>query len=209
MEILCYNCEKPGHKQFKCWAKGGGREGQGPGQKKSAKAQKAVVAVADNDKDELFAFTCMSDYANITETLQVPKSKLGSCIDSGASEVYCPDREKFSNYRLINRSITTADGRKLKVIGMGDLEIDLPNRPKITKMIFKDAIHTLDMAFMLIAISKLDKAKYQVVFHKSTCTIINPKGKPSLQYLILKACTGYLVLNQPKTEARQLQLLEK
>ena len=80
---------------------------------KSAKAQKAVVAVADNDKDELFAFTCTSDYANITETLQVPKSKLGSCIDSGASEVYCPDQEKFANYRLINQSITTADGRKL------------------------------------------------------------------------------------------------
>ena len=90
-EILCFNCEKPGHKQFKCWAKGDGKEGQGPGQKKSAKAQKAVVAVADNDKDELFAFTSTSDYVNVAETLQVPKSKLGSCIDSGASEVYCPD----------------------------------------------------------------------------------------------------------------------
>ena len=70
---------------------GGGKEGQGPGQKKSAKAQKAIVAVTDNNKDELFAFTCMSDYVNIAETLQVLKSKLGSCIDSSASEVYCPD----------------------------------------------------------------------------------------------------------------------
>ena len=52
--------------------------------KKSAKAQKAVVAVADSDKDELFAFTCTSNYANITKTLQVLKSKLGLCIDSGA-----------------------------------------------------------------------------------------------------------------------------
>ena len=60
---------------------------------------------------------------------------------------------------------------------MGDLEIDLPNGPKITKTTFKDAIHTPDMAFMLIAISKLDKVKYKVMFHKSTCTIIDPKGK--------------------------------
>ena len=52
-EIVCYNCNKLGHKQFECWAKGGGKEGQGPGQKKSAKAQKAVVAVADSEKDEL------------------------------------------------------------------------------------------------------------------------------------------------------------
>ena len=68
-EIICYNCEKPGHKQFECWAKGGGKEGQGPGQKKSAKAQKAVVVIADSDKDELFAFTCTSNYVNVAETL--------------------------------------------------------------------------------------------------------------------------------------------
>ena len=60
---------------------------------------------------------------------------------------------------------------------MGDLEIDLPNGSKITKTTFKDAIHAPDMAFTLIAISKLDKAKYKVVFHKSNCTIIDLKGK--------------------------------
>ena len=91
LELLCCNCKKPGHKQFECWAKGGGKEGQGPRQNKSAKAQKAVVAIADNDKDKLFAFMCTSNYANVAKTLQVPKSRLGSCIDSGASEVYCPD----------------------------------------------------------------------------------------------------------------------
>ena len=59
LEIICYNCNKPGHKQFDCWAKGGGKEGQGPGQKKSAKAQKAIVAIADSEKDKLFAFTVL------------------------------------------------------------------------------------------------------------------------------------------------------
>ena len=102
---------------------------------------------------------------------------LGSCINSGASEVYCPDQEKFANYKQIDQSITTADGRKLKAIRMGDLEIDLPNGSKVTKTMFKDAIHTPDMAFTLIAISKLNKAKFKVVFHKSTCTIINLDGK--------------------------------
>ena len=76
LEIICYNCHKLGHKQFECWAKGGGKEGQGPRQKKSAKAQEAiVVAIADNDKDELFTFTCTSNYANVAENLQVLKSK--------------------------------------------------------------------------------------------------------------------------------------
>ena len=78
-------------------------------------------------------YNSMSNYVNVTKTLQVPKSKLGLCIDSGASEVYCPDQEIFANYRLINQSITTTDRRKLKVIGMGDLKMDLPNRKKSLK----------------------------------------------------------------------------
>jgi len=123
-EPLCYNCKRPGHKEFECWSKGGGREGQGPGQKRSAKPFKPVVAIADNEKEEMFAFTCTSDYANVAKALQVPKSKLGTCIDSGASEVYCPDRNKFANYKTIDRNITTADGRTLKAIGIGNLVID-------------------------------------------------------------------------------------
>jgi len=31
---ICANCKKPGHTKENCWAKGGGKEGQGPRQKK-------------------------------------------------------------------------------------------------------------------------------------------------------------------------------
>src|SRR5882762_8113715 len=98
---VCDNCDKPGHTKAECWSKGGGKEGQGPKQKKSKKEKKsesAVVAVKENN-DELFAFVCTSAYANVAEALNVPKSKLGTCVDSGASRDYCPDREKFTNYR--------------------------------------------------------------------------------------------------------------
>ena len=107
----CENCRRPGHKKPDCWSKGGGKEGQGPKQKKAkkeAKTESAVVAVSE-EKDELFAFVCTSAYANVAEALQVPKSKLGTCVDSGASRDYCPDRAKFSNYKQIDRDITTAD----------------------------------------------------------------------------------------------------
>lgn len=60
---------------------------------------------------------------------------------------------------------------------MGDLEIDMPNGSKTTKMILKDAIHAPEMAFTLISISRLDKAGYQVNFKKGMCTIIDPKGQ--------------------------------
>jgi len=50
-----------------------------------------IVAVADDKKEPMFAFMCTSNFACIVESLQVPKSRLGSCIDSGASNVYSPD----------------------------------------------------------------------------------------------------------------------
>ena len=78
---------------------------------------------------------------------------------------------------MVDRSIITADGRKLKAIGMGDLDIELPNGLKTMNMMFKDAVHAADMAFTLISISRLDKSGYQVVFNKGMCKIMNPKGQ--------------------------------
>ena len=171
--------QKKGHKKADCWEKGGGKEGQGPKQKKGKgkKFKTATIAAVDDNDKELFAFTCTSDFANIAEALQVPKSWLGMCIDSGASRVYSPDSSKFTNYKLIDHSITTADGQQLKAVGMGDLEIDMLNGSKTTTMMFKNAIHAPQMAFTLISISRLDKAGYQVTFKKGMCTIFNPKGQ--------------------------------
>ena len=159
--------------------KGGGKEGQGPKQKKGKgkKSEMATVVAVDDDDKGLFAFTCMSDFANVAEVLQVPKSQLGTCIDSVAGRVYSPDSSKFTNYKLIDHSITTADSQQLKAVGMGDLEIDMPNGSKTTTMMFKNAIHAPQMAFTLISISRLDKAGYQVTFKKGMCTIFNLKGQ--------------------------------
>lgn len=92
--LTCKNCIKPDY----C-SKGGSKEGQGPRQRRRAKKEEepdsAVVAV-DEDKGELFAFICTSAYAHIADSLQVPQSRLGTYVDSGASRDYCPDRSKFS-----------------------------------------------------------------------------------------------------------------
>jgi len=70
-----------------------------------------MAIVAANEEDtEMFAFSCTSKYGMLAENLQLPKSRLGTCINSGASQVYCPDKSKFTNYKNIDRKITTADG---------------------------------------------------------------------------------------------------
>ena len=114
----------------------------------------------------------------MANTLQIPKERLGACINSGASSHYCPDRTKFHNYKPIdNRDITTADGHILKAVGMGDVHIELPNGSKRTRAVLKNAVYAPDMAFTLISIGRLDEAECTVTFRKGMCTIRNPQGR--------------------------------
>jgi hypothetical protein len=75
------------------------QEEQGPRQKKKPKKEgepESAVVTVDEERDELFVFICTSMYANIAEGLLVPKLRLGTCVDSGASQDYCPD-QSFPN----------------------------------------------------------------------------------------------------------------
>lgn len=86
--------------QAKCWAKGRSKEGQGARQKRSSKKvekksdESAAVAV----EEELFTFTCTSDFNDVAESLQVPKLKHDAVVDSGASSHFCPDWLKFATF---------------------------------------------------------------------------------------------------------------
>ena len=113
--------------------------------------------------------TALSDWQSIIILSSTPRSRLGTCIDSGASKDYCPDRTKFSNYKPVQRKITMADGCSLSAIGMGDLHIELPNGWGKTKAV--------EMVFTLISISWLDKAGYSITFNKGLCTVKYPKSQ--------------------------------
>ena len=76
----CNNCGQPGHAVADCYSKGGGKEADTPWKKKEKKSKTATVAAANNDENDLFAFTCISDFANMAESLKVPKSRFGTCV---------------------------------------------------------------------------------------------------------------------------------
>ena len=81
---------------------------------------------------------------------------------------------------------------------MGDLEIILPNGNSQMKTTFKDSIHTPQMAFMLILISKLDQAKYKILFHNCFCIIFNPNSKTIAKIPHLEGL--YWIANDAKAE---------
>ena len=79
LSVTCENCNWDGHLKEDCWLKGGGKEGQGPRNRKPKREKKTESAVVTESlDDELFAFTCTSDYADLPRALQIPKSHLGA-----------------------------------------------------------------------------------------------------------------------------------
>ena len=76
--VTCENCKNAGHTKADCWVKGGGKEGQGPrgqnSKKEEKKAETAAAVEVTGSADEIFAFTCMSDYVEVTNALNIPKS---------------------------------------------------------------------------------------------------------------------------------------
>ena len=90
-----------------------------------------------------------------------------TALTTMSSSIYCP---------INNTTITTANSCKLKVLGKGNVWIELPNGAKCTKTILKEAIHAPDMAFTLISVGQLDDAKCSTTLSGSMCTIHNPSG---------------------------------
>jgi len=57
-KVKCYNCHKTGHYKSECWAKGGGKEGQGL---QWGKAAKEDAALAEEEKEETEAWAAMEE----------------------------------------------------------------------------------------------------------------------------------------------------
>ena len=133
LNLTCKNCNKTGHTKPDCWLKGSGKEGQGLRWSRSKKGEKAKesAVVTKVDENDLFAFTCTSDYTAEAKALNISNENCRACLDSGASNHYCSNCNKFKNYQaLMGCNIITADGHRLKAICIGDVQIELPNKLK-------------------------------------------------------------------------------
>ena len=77
LDAQCDNCQRLGHIKVNCWSKGGGKEGQGLGHRKPKiknPTESATVADSKSTNEDLFAFTCTSDFSTSANATAVPKS---------------------------------------------------------------------------------------------------------------------------------------
>jgi hypothetical protein len=92
--------------------------------------------------------------------------------DSGASRHMSPHRKSFVTYRPISaRPILSANNEVFHAIGMGDLQITVPNGSNSTNVLLRDTLHAPDLALTVVSIGQIIKAGYTVNFCDGMCKI--------------------------------------
>jgi LTR polyprotein gag-polypeptide-like protein/Pol polyprotein len=202
--VECFNCHRKGHYKSKCWAKGGGKEGEGP--KKSGKCEDSEDKSKDKAKDK-----CTRDSTNAAsenssddkswaviigiddegegETCNTLSALTDNAVltadskpnvelyDSGASCHMSPSHHCFINLHSIPpRPITAANGKPFYAIGVGNLKITVPNGTSTTPITLKNTLYTPDMGLTVVSISHIAVAGYSVAFEGNSCKIKDKKG---------------------------------
>jgi hypothetical protein len=86
-------------------------------------------------------------------------------LDSGASEYYTYNRDWFLNYNKIsNKSIKTASGHALLVIGQGDVPIKIANNGSYTDVIIKGVFYMPGLKTTLISSKELTNKSWVIIF---------------------------------------------
>ena len=181
-DVECEHCHKKGHTKPECWAKGGGDEGGGSRWKKKKKkeGEKSNAAASSEQTPDIEAWSAAENIEE--EDGAIPRVPViaaqgaseAQCelYDSGASRHMSPFREQFVTYQKIDaRPITAANNRVFHAIGMGDLEIDVPNGATSSRVLLKDALHAPDLCLTVVSIGRIIKAGYAVQFAGDSCDI--------------------------------------
>jgi len=109
-------------------------------------AQAAIEEI--NDKVN---FSLQTAYSMGHQTQQ-PEVKI-KLYDSGASRHMSPFTKQFMNYHtILPQPITATNKQTFYAIGIGNLQIDVPNGESTTPVILHDTLHTPKMVLTIVSI---------------------------------------------------------
>jgi hypothetical protein len=208
----CSNCNKRGHVKADCWAKGGGKEGQGPKRNKDKGKDSSAAA----EEKEIEAWAAMEETQAEEDDIEIAAAA-GSpsaqpervhrtateLYDSGASRHMSPFRDRFLNYQAIEpRAIAAANKGVFYAVGTGDLRIEVPHGECSTPILLKDVFHAPEMGLTIVSIDRICKAGNSVTFKDGTCTIKNKANKvigviPASANGLYKVVHAYAAITAP------------
>src|SRR5258708_15941173 len=229
-EVECFNCKKKGHYKSECWAKGGGKEGEGPkkprdkdksskGKNKSkakdgkdhANAAKAetsssedeswVVIVEVDDVPSQGESYSTQSALSVHAALTKARPK-AEIYDSGASHHMSPFLHHFTNLHSIPPwAITAANSSTFTATSMGDLKINIPNGLSSTPITLKDVLYAPNISLTIVTVGKIADAGYSSFFNSKAKTCEIKHKSSKLVDKITKAANGLYRVDHPITAA--------
>ena len=176
----CQNCKKTGHTIEKCWAPGGGAEGQGPkkGTLAKPKDEKAKVAAEEKIVEVFMAEVTVS--ALVADNLKTSSRNSTWIIDSGASAHMSCRRHFYSTYEKINppRRVWMGNNQYIEAIGIGTIGVTLDiGGGKSAEAVFTKVLHVPELNGNLLSVPELTFGGLSTLFRSDLCVISNKNGK--------------------------------
>jgi hypothetical protein len=148
----CFNCKKKGHVKGDCWAKGGGKEGQGPkgrkGHKKGNRANQAEEVNTDLNDSAYMA-------SPFTHSHEI--TKYDWLLDSSTTSHICTVREAFTEFRAVDETLNGV-GEGTPVKGRGNVTIKFEFDGKTLTHQLQNTLYTPEAPNCLLSISRFDDA---------------------------------------------------
>jgi transposase InsO family protein len=163
----CYNCKKKGHFSADCWAKGGGKEGQGPKGRKGGKKNRANQAEDVNSS--------LNDVCYMASNSR-EISKYDWLLDSATTSHVCPIREAFVEFRPVEETLNGV-GKGTPVTGRGTIKLKFEFDGKTFLHQLREVLYVPEAPNGLISVSKIDKEGGSVKFKSGISWILDAKEK--------------------------------
>ena len=169
-EKECHNCHKKGHIAKDCWAKGGGKEGQGPGSKKKGKGkQEKTNQVTESINDSL-------DIAYVAS--KAPNDRSVWVLDSATTSHISNNRHTFTNFHALTNSTVKGIGKEpASATGRGTIEMTFNVEGKEIRHCMKDVLHVPEAPNCLLSVSRFEEAGGSIVFKDGKCSLRTRDGR--------------------------------
>ena len=149
--LHCENCNKTGHTKVKCWAKGGGQEGQYPDWfkgKKETRNQNTIKTITETPI--VWAYG-----SNNSPELWI--------ADSAATVHVTPNREDFSSYHKYdrNRVIKAFGNNTVEGVGEGEIIVSTEYQGEWTKIRLTQVMHVPRADGKILSLKVLDQKGFE------------------------------------------------